>query len=234
MTKRKSLFATRSKRQRPAEQTPSYVWSRRHHILFVLEDVIELLAGAREANFEYEFEVRLFQFQTWILFSDEDPHPKWAGSIAGIKVLDWMEEKHFADEEGGRLAARGDPPSIDLSDKPDQTLEVIERLWREDQAYRNIYNSTIGKPGGLLGLLTTPSPKSFDNDIKQRFEQSRIAADLVEFRIRAVQHGLGKAAKLNRKDPGQNRAMFFYWWPTRKIRGTRGKTAPTNPPQRER
>ena len=71
-------------------------------LIMNVQDVVTLLAQKREERFEGERAIRLFQFRTWMLFSDDDDddmkYVKWAESIAAVKWLELMEEDYFAGE----------------------------------------------------------------------------------------------------------------------------------------
>jgi hypothetical protein len=134
--------------------------------IFNFKDIARLLTFARQEAFEGERAVRLFQFQTWILYPDDPmPYIKWAGLSAAAKLLDRMEENHFVEDEDVRQREEGDRPVaafIDLNDKPLQTAKRISKLRNDNSAYRDIYDHIIAQRGGLLGLLNAHAPAEFD------------------------------------------------------------------------
>jgi hypothetical protein len=91
------------------EMTPEYMGVP----IFYLEDVVRLLTHARKETFNGERAVRLFQFQTWILYPDKPQYLKWAGLSAAAKLLDRMEENHFVDEDDARLGLLANPSCLD-------------------------------------------------------------------------------------------------------------------------
>jgi hypothetical protein len=164
------------------------------------------------------------------LFPDtqQENHAKWAETISAVKYLDRIEENYFADEESARLRERDENSSVDLTHKPQQTLKIIETFRARDATYKQLYDQFIGRRGGPLEILYTPSPSDFDKAIKDRIERLDIVANLVEYRLRCTQHA-DAVPKADRSSDllNSSHAMFFYWWPTHAIKGGRGKT-PTN------
>ena len=76
-------------------------------------------------------------------------------------------------------------------------------------------------------MLDAPSLADFDREIQKRFGRMHIVSDLIDYRLRYIQHG-----RSNRKvaaDPNcanHNHALFFCWWPTHLVKSGRGKTSP--------
>jgi hypothetical protein len=206
------------------EMTPEYMGVP----IFHLKDVVRLLTHARKETFNGERAVRLFQFQTWILYPDKPQYLKWAGLSAAAKLLDRMEENHFVDEDDARRRKEGESaPLVILTDKPAQTIRRISTLGNIDSVYRDIFDHFIAKRGGLLGLLNAPNTAEFDKAISARVDHVNIIADLIDYRLRCIQHGGGGKRLASPQDcANHNHAMFFCWWPTRSIRGERGKTPP--------
>ena len=142
--------------------------------IFNIPDVMSLLANQRDEAFEGERAIRLFQFRTWLLFPEQDEgiYPKSATFITAVKFLDRLEENYFADDEDARLRNNDDTSFlVDLTHKPDQTINRIRLLKRENSAYRQIFDQMIGRPGGLMGVLKTPPPWIFDGATDERFER---------------------------------------------------------------
>ena len=207
-----------------------YVFDERGLLVFDVEDVVKLLARKREEAFEGERAIRLFQFRAWIFCpgTNEANAPKWAALIAAVKFLDLAEEDYFADEEDARLrAVHGRGTLVNLNDKPPQTTWRIETLSKSNKTYREIYDRLIAGRGGLLALLDAPSPADFDRAIQMQFDRMHIVSDLIDYRLRYIQHVSGNQ-KLAADPNGanHNHALFFCWWPTHEVKSGRGKTSP--------
>ena len=197
--------------------------------IFDVEDVVSLFAHKREEAFEGERAVRLFQFRAWILCpgTNEVNAPKWAALITAVKFLDRMEEDYFADEESERLYREDRPTGIDLTHKPPQTTWRIETLGKNNSTYREIYDRLIARRGGLLALLDAPSPADFDHAIQMQFDRMHIISDLIDYRLRYIQHRSGNhKVTADPNGANHNHALFFCWWPTHEVKSGRGKTSP--------
>ena len=207
-----------------------YVLHDEGFIVFNLEDAMTLLAHQRDERFEGERAICLFQFRTWILFSDSEgaKYVHWAGLIAAVKLLEQMDGDHFIEEEDVRLRSEGESlPLVNLGDRPPQTLRRIDTLRNHSSAYRQIYDRFIGRRGGLLGLLHVPTPSEFDQAINSRIDRMHIVSELIDYRLRYIQHSsqdLRLAAEPN--GANYNHAVFFCWWPTREVKSERGRTSP--------
>jgi hypothetical protein len=189
--------------------------------IFAVDDVVSLLMYQREEAFEGERAVRLFQFQTWILFPDDTNYAKWAGLIAAAKVLDRLDDDIFIADEDARHRAEELNSIINLNDRPPQK---IKRLQNEHQSFRKIYDRFIGESGGLLGLVNSPTTGQFDHEIGNRVARMKnIVSDLIDYRLRYVEHQL-LLRNENAAGANQNHAMFFCWWPTHEIESGRGKS----------
>jgi hypothetical protein len=96
-----------------------------------------------------------------------------------------------------------------------------------NNAYRQIFDRLIGRRGGLLALLDAPSLADFDRATYARIDHMHIVSDLIDYRLRYIQHGIGNR-KVNADPDGENfnHARFFFWWPTREVQSSRGKTSP--------
>ena len=70
--------------------------------------------------------------------------------------------------------------------------------------------------------LSTPRAADFDFAIQHRFDRIHIISDLVDYRLRYVQH----VSKTDPDGANHNHAIFFCWWPTHEVAGKRGKTLP--------
>ncbi|MGD0334820.1 MAG: hypothetical protein ABSA90_16435 [Xanthobacteraceae bacterium] len=216
--------------------------------IFDVEDVVTLLAHKREEAFEGERAVRLFQFRTWILFPDSDEGRAtkcaelitaakfldraeenyfWDKDSARYKFLDPAEENYFWDEESARLDREDKPTGVNFTHKPPQTLKRIDMLRKDNNAYREIYDRLIGRRGGLLALLDAASPAGFDRAIQLRISQMHIIPDLIDYRLRYIQHGRGNPkVTAHPNGANHNHALFFCWWPTHGVQSSRGRTSP--------
>jgi hypothetical protein len=184
----------------------------------ILQDIVKLLVGEREPRFEFERVIRLFEFQTWILWPGTNI-PDGAGLIVAALLLEAIEEEIFIDESD-KTQREVDPdsmPSVDLSTKPPATLHRISVL-RGHKAYRNVHDHIIAAHGGFTKLLYSPSPTEFDAEVLRRREKTKKIVNLIDYRLRYAQHrGADGGANISH-------AVFFEWWPTRKIPGKRGVT----------
>jgi hypothetical protein len=163
---------------------------------FDVDDCVKLLLDAREEAFLYERCIRLFQFQTWIWYpSERRIAPRAAGRLAAAAILREIEEDRF----GNNI-----------------TLGKLQILSQSDE-YRQIFDAFIAPGGGWSSLLMTEvDPYEFDERIRERTDRAKIIADLIEYRLRAANH----------PPPGVDRskithAIFFNWWPNRKLFTTR-------------
>ncbi len=185
----------------------------------VLKSTIELLVGEREEQFEFEPAVRLMEFRTWI-YSPDTTMPNIAGLMAAVLLLENIEDDIFADESefAQRTTDPDNPPSINLTDKPNAALGRISAL-RSNQTYRGLHDSIFATRGTLENLLYCPSPQQFDADLEIHRDKAKIAADLFDYRLRHAQHGSAY--------PGYGttrHAVFFKWWPTHDVEGRKGTT----------
>ena len=198
--------------------------------IFNVEDIASLLAHKREEAFEGERAVRLFQFRVWVLFpgTNEAKAAKWAALITAVKLLEGAEEDYFVGEEDARQRAEHDRGTfVYLNDKPPQTTRRIQTLKKENNVYREIYDRLIARRGGLLALLDSPSPADFDYAMQKRIEHLPIISDLIDYRLRYIQHGSGnRRVPADPKGANHNHALFFCWWPTHEVKSGRGKTSP--------
>lgn len=197
--------------------------------IFDVADVVAFLAHMREEAFEGEWALRLYQFRIWILFpgTNEANAAKWAALITAAKFLDRAEEDYFFEEEDARQRRADDRAFVDLTHKPPQTLTRIDLLKKENNSYRQIYDRLIGRRGGLLALLDTPRPSVFDQAVKMRFDRMPIVSELIDYRLRYIQHGTDdKKVNADQKEANHNHALFFCWWPTHEVKSGRGKTSP--------
>jgi hypothetical protein len=191
--------------------------------IFAVENIVSLLTLQRKEAFESERAIRIFQFQTWILFPDDADFTECAGLIAAAKVLDRLDEDIFVADEDARIRGEDPRTMVDLSNRPPQKIMRLQRLQREQPSFRKIYDQFIGASGGLLGLVNSPTTEQFDRLVANQIARMNIISDLIDYRLRYVEHQLHhrqqNAAKAN-----HNHAMFFCWWPTHAIEGERGKT----------
>src|ERR1700730_1098527 len=195
--------------------------------MFLIDDAVEVLVGERNELFKYERAIRLFQFQVWTLTSQEffpgaTTHVSHAGQIAAVMFLDYLEEEDFveSESEARKFRAVGQSQLINLGDKPLQRMERILMMRQNSNIYRQIYDQMLALPGGLLGLLGTPSPGDFDLEMARQKANADAVVGMVENQLRYIQDGSGD--KRRGSSPAQ--AIHFMWAATKDIRGRRGKT----------
>jgi hypothetical protein len=190
--------------------TPYIPWQLRH--------TVDLLIGEQNERFEFERAISLLEFQTWIYWP-ETTLPNIAGLMAAVFILENIEDDIYFDEAD--LAHReenpDEPRGVSLTNKPDATLHRIGVL-RANKAYRGVHDYIFAARGSLENLLYCPSPEQFDADVVKRREKARIAADLIDYRLRHAQHDGRYGAGTKRH------AVFFKWWPTYDVPGTPGAT----------
>jgi hypothetical protein len=169
---------------------------------FNLDDCVELLLNARKEEFRHEFSIRLFQFQTWILYSSKrGVAARDAGRLAAAAILRSLEEKH----KWRGVQAMGGSRSI--------WFDKLQSL-ASAPSYSDIFDEFISSAGGWSNLLfSTPGSTEFDNRIKS-YSDGRIGeesypefvADLIHYRLRAACNLL--------EDPNRSgiiHAVFFKW-----------------------
>jgi hypothetical protein len=191
--------------------------------IFAVENIVSLLTHQRKEAFEGERAIRIFQFQTWILFPDDPAYAEWAGLIAAAKVLDQLDENIFVADKDAQIREEDLRTMVDLSDRPPQKIKRLQRLQREHLSFRKIYDQFIGESGGLLGLVNSPTTEQFDRLVANRVARMNIVSDLIDYRLRYIEHPLCLRQQ-NAASANHNHAMFFCWWPTHEIEGERGKT----------
>ena len=174
-----------------------------------LHRVVELFGINHKEKFQYEWGIRLFQFQAWI-FMPSLWTITWAGKIAATKVMRSIEVEEY-------LPHRNGEPQFD--EYPPVTLERMSNLQQKNSTYRSVYNKFIAPYGGLTAVLDAPSSINFDEMIAKYQEKATIAANLVDYRLRYAVHGEPVA-----RGTSIERAIFFNLWPTHHIPGRRGVT----------
>jgi hypothetical protein len=187
-----------------------------------LKSTVELLVGEREEQFEFERAIRLMEFQTWIYWPGMDTNmPNIAGLMAAVLLLENIEDDIFAEESelAQRMANPDEPPSLNLTDKPNATLGRISAL-RSNLTYRGVHDYIFARRGSLEVLLYCPTPENFDAELVERREKADLVADLIDYQLRFAQYGCadGRCGTMRH-------AIFFRWWPTYDILGQRGVTA---------
>ena len=191
----------------------------------VLQRTVELLIGEREEQFELERAIRLMEFRTWI-YSPDTNMPNIAGLMAAVLLLENVEDDIFF-EESELAQRRSDPdawPLIDLSDKPNATLGRVAAL-RSNETYRALHDFIFASRGSLETLLYCPSPPQFDANLESRRDKAKMAANLIDYRLRHAQHGSAYPGHRTTRH-----AVFFNWWPTYDIPGRKGATIQSKSP----
>jgi hypothetical protein len=117
----------------------------------------------------------------------------------------------FLSEEDARMREEGETGMINLNFRPPQTLKRISTLRKDNAVYRQIYDQLIGKRGGLLALLQAPSPSDFDQAINDRMDRMNIVVELIDYRLRYIQHIGAEKVAADSNSANHNHAMFFCW-----------------------
>jgi hypothetical protein len=155
-----------------------------------LNDAIHLLVSdslQRKLGFEFEREIRLFQFLTWIYSPTGQMFwPKMSGRLAATKFLELMELDFLAARGAQRVTARR------------------HRQLLNDERYASLYNSVIAPYGGWARLFKTPSAKEFDRRLAEQYDASKVVADLIAYRVRYLEHD-GR----DKNGASVNRSVFF-------------------------
>jgi hypothetical protein len=194
-----------------------------HPYNFEVNRTVELLTGERNEDFEFEKAIRLLEFQTWIYWPQlTAPQPEAANSaglMAAVFILEQIEEDIYFDEASFASSQEnyGESKGVILTDKPDATLNRIKVLMA-NKTYRKVHDYILAARGGLPRLLYCPTPEGFDDALAKRRKKARIAAELMDYRLRYAQHGGADGHGTNRH------AIFFKWWPTYDVPGKRGAT----------
>jgi|ERR1700730_1837251 hypothetical protein len=165
---------------------------------FDLDDCVELLLNVRDEEFQYEWFIRLFQFQTWILFPGKKGNAaRDAGRLAAAAVLRKLEQEHEWPGLGGSRR---------------MTLEKLQSLSGLDE-YQHIFDEFIAENGGWSRLLfTTPWDREFDARINGRSDRaSQLVADVIHYRLRAA-----RDPTMQQKRSRTTHAIFFLWSKDRK------------------
>jgi hypothetical protein len=139
--------------------------------------------------------------------------------MAAVFILEGIEDDIYSDEANSASIEEnyGEPRLINLNDKPDATLYIINAL-RANRTYKKVHDYIFATGGALPRLLHCPTPEAFDADVAKRREKAQIVADLVDYRLRYAQH---------RPTNGHiniSHVVFLKWWPTHHIKGRRGVT----------
>jgi hypothetical protein len=137
----------------------------------VITESIQLLIGLLKPGFPFEREIKLHELQSWVCFSDRDGEmPKDAGTRAAVHFLDRIEQHE--------KSLRGAPGSAGR----------LQSLLKID-AYRRLYESEIGSRGGWKYLFQIKPPSEFNAEIKSYEKSARTVTDVMDFRLRAKDHG---------------------------------------------
>jgi hypothetical protein len=160
------------------------------------------LLNARKEEFRYEYSIRLFQFQTWILYSSKRGiAARDAGRLAAAAILRSLEEKH----KWQGVQAIGGSRSVSFA-----KLQSVAGA----PGYGDIFDAFIASQGGWSNLLfTTPASSQFNEWIKQHAggcigaeTYPEFVADLIHYRLRSA---LTLHEGSNRS--GTTHAIFFKW-----------------------
>lgn len=160
-------------------------------------DVIRLLVGMRKEQFEHEAAVRLFQFQTWILNSQDMSLTATAGQIAATQYLENIRRPGFyskTNEERFSSAA-------------------LTRLF-ENETYRALFDAVIARYGGWTNLVEV-STNTFEQQIADLRVQAATTTMMMDYLFRCQDHEefgtFGKPAPPPKYVANISHAMFYVY-----------------------
>jgi hypothetical protein len=142
-------------------------------------------------KFPYERAIRLFQFQTWIYFSDDQRMADAAGKIAAAAFLRKLEREATKNIPG---IGRG----MDVNSKV-----LIKLLKTRD--YGRLYDEFF-KEDGWTGLLRTFSVEHFNKSVAERRKEAETVSEMIDFRFRGLDH-----KTLDAKQSNISRSEFYRW-----------------------
>jgi hypothetical protein len=163
---------------------------------FNLDDCVELLLNTRKEEFRHEYSIRLFQFQTWILYPTKRGNAsRDVGRLAAAAILRSLEQKQVI----GGLRRISFAKLQSVASAP---------------GYRDIFDVFIAPQGGWSNLLfTTPASSQFNEWIKEHAlgrigaeTYPKFVADVIHYRLRSA---LYPPEGPNRS--GTSHAISFKW-----------------------
>jgi hypothetical protein len=154
----------------------------RHAIAFLIKE--------GETSYPYEREVRLFELLTWFLFPNRAVRMRRAAiRLAGTKFLERIERACI---RRGKVHTEG----------PAEHAMIL----LAHPAYTNLYNGSVGRHGGWTQLAQEMTIKQFNNKLSARAKDISLIAELVDYRLRYLDHEAGKGRPAN-----ITHALVFVW-----------------------
>ena len=158
---------------------------------FNLSSLVNSLITNEPEKYLHEREVSLFQFRTWIYFSDDQRMVDAAGKLAAAAFL----RKHER-EAARKIPGMGRGMEVD-------SKCLIKLLRTAD--YSNLYNAFFAE-NGWTGLLRTLSPTDFNRNVAERRKAVETVYEMIDFRFRALNHKTLTANQSN-----VSRGEFYRW-----------------------
>ena len=159
---------------------------------FDLEATLNCLISTEPEKFQYERAIRLFQFQTWIYFSNDRDMVDAAGKLAAAAFLRKIEHETTKKLPG---IGRG----RDINSK------VLIKLLKT-RKYSRLYDEFF-KEDGFTGLLRTFSPERFNKSVAERHKAAETVSEMIDFRFRGLDH-----KTLDTKQSNISRSEFYRWY----------------------
>lgn len=159
---------------------------------FDLQATLNGLLCSEPEKFPNERAIRLFQFQTWIYFSDDRHMVDAAGKLAAAAFLRKLEREATRKLPG---IGRG----MDVNSK------VLIKLLRT-RKYSRLYDEFF-KEDGFTGLLRTFSPEHFNKSVAERHKAAETVSEMVDFRFRGLDH-----KTLDARQSNISRSEFYRWY----------------------
>jgi hypothetical protein len=157
-----------------------------------VEAVLNGLISKEPEKFPYERAIRLFQFQTWIYFSDDRRMVDAAGKLAAAAFLRKLER-----ETAKKIPGIG--RRIDVNSKM-----LIQLL--KTRKYSRLYDEFF-QENGWTGLLRTFSPEQFNKSVAERRKTFETVSEMIDFRFRGLDH-----KTLDAKQSNISRSEFYRWY----------------------
>jgi hypothetical protein len=150
---------------------------------FDLSSVINCLISNRREKYLHERAISLFQFQTWIYFSDDHHMVDAAGKLAAAAVLRACESK-AAEKIPGMGRGKNVNPKV-----------LIGLLY-----------DAFFEEGGWTGLLRVYCPEQFNRNIVGRCKTAETVSEMIDFRFRGLDHNTLDAKQFN-----ISHSEFYRW-----------------------
>lgn len=159
---------------------------------FDLQAILKSLISTAPEKLPFERAIRLFQFQTWIYFSDDLKMVEAAGKIAAAAFLRKL-------ERGSTKKIPGMGRGMDVNSK------VLIKLLKT-QNYSCLYDEFF-KEDGWTSLLRTFSTEHFNKSVVERCKAAETVSEMIDFRFRGLDHKMLDAKQFN-----ISRSEFYRWY----------------------